>query len=467
MDPIELFVDFSHKTTYADIPLRTVKATKSVLIDFFGVMLGGTASRQSRLCADIVNKWAGIPKATVFPTGGKVPLHTAVLVNCTAGRALDYDDVHEQAHVHATVAVVPTALAISETKQINGREFLVSIVLGFELLARIGLALTKGPGATGMSTTYQGASLAAALVGAKLLQLDPNATRNAVGIAYSQLAGNQQVIREGVDLMIIQQGLSAMSGMVAVELAQMGLTGPKEVLSGRYGYFPVYHPGRHDISAFAKNLGKEWEIENTSLKPFPCCKHLHTAVQAALDLRAEHCFSPEEIAEVQVRIGTEAYDMVCEPIAVKRNPSTLVDAIYSMPYALSVALTKGRIGLEDFTIKAIKRQDMLKFAEIVHPIRDMNIKKIGDKGRPAWVTIKLKNKKELRSYKEVVKGNPDIPMSKEEVNAKFFDCLAYAGYPENVANRLLEALEHVENIDDISTLVSLCCRPNSKWKQVF
>lgn len=457
MDPIEIFLEVVQRTTYKDIPPKTVDSVKSVLVDFFGVMLGGITTRQSRLCAEIVGRWGGLPEATVFASGRKVPLHSAVLANCTAGRALDYDDIHEQAHLHATVAVVPPALAISEITKINGSQFVVSIIIGFELLARIGLALSKKPGATGMSTTYQGATLASSLVGTKMLELEPYITRNALGIAYSQLAGTQQVVFEGVDLMAIQQGLSAMNGMIALDMARLGLTGPKEILCGKYGYFPVFHPERHDISAFTKDLGNIWEIENTSFKPFPCCKLTHTAVQSALDLRAEYSLSSEEIAEVQVGINDEDYYMVCEPMAIRRKPLTVIDAIYSMPYVISVALTKGKVGLEDFTTEAIKRPDVLDFTKIVYPIKDVNLPKVTDKGIPTWITITLKDGRQLKCYKEAIKGSPTIPMSKKERNDKFFNCLAYAGYPDKIADELVRSLENIENIKDISSLVKLCC----------
>jgi 2-methylcitrate dehydratase PrpD len=466
MDPIEYFIDLASKSSWENIPTEIVKSVKTVLVDFFGVMLAGTISRPSRLCAEIVNQWGGPPEATVFANNQKVPIHAAVLANCTSGRALDYDDVHEQAHLHATVAVVPPALAISETTKVSGPEFIVSITLGFELLARMGLALTEGPGATGMSTTYQGASLAVALVGAKLLGFTPEVTRNALGIAYSQMAGNQQVIREGVDLMIVQQGLSAMSGIIALEMARIGLTGPKEVFCGRYGYFPVYHPQRFNLNAFIKDLGKSWEIKNTSLKPFPCCKLIHTALQGALDLRREHEISPEEIAEVRTGINREDYDMICEPLSIKRNPKTVVDAIYSLPYVLSAGLIQGKIGLQDFTNEAIKRPQIIEFAKLIQPVKDETLPKATEKGIPAWVSITLKNGKKYDCYIEAVKGSPTIPMSPEERYDKFFDCLNYAQYPREIGNRLLEYLEHLEDMEDVSNLVALVSKRDDCYLRV-
>jgi 2-methylcitrate dehydratase PrpD len=456
MDPIESFIHFGQTLSYRDVPPETVKSIKNLMVDYFGVMIGGTASRQARSCADLARRWSGSPEATVFSGGGKVPMHMAVFANSTAGRTLDYDDVHEQAHLHATVAVVPPALAVSEISRVSGEEFIVSVILGFELLARMGLALKKGPGATGMSTTYQGASLAAALVGARLFGFDRERMHNALGIAYSQLAGNQQVIREGVDLMVIQQGISGMSGMMAVEMARNGLTGPKEIFTGRYGYFPVYHPGRYDIDILTKDLGKAWEIKNTSIKPFPCCKLINTAIQAALDLRAENALSPTDIAEVRVGINTEDYDMVCEPVEKKRQPKTVVDAIYSMPYVVAAALIHGKIGLADFTQEAVQRREVLEFSKMVQPVKDVNLPKATDKGIPAWVSITLRNGRTLDCRREAVKGSPSIPLSEEERIGKFNDCLSYAKCPPERGETILKSLENLESMKDVSVLAALC-----------
>ncbi len=456
MDPIESFVHFGQTLSYKDVPSETVDSIKNLMVDFFGVMIGGTASRQARHCAAIARRWSGPAEATVFSGGGKVPLHAAVFANSTAGRTLDYDDVHEQAHLHATVAVVPPALAVSEMTKVRGEEFIVSVILGFELLARMGLALKKGPGATGMSTTYQGASLSAALVGARLFGFDRETMHNAIGIAYSQMAGNQQVIREGVDLMVVQQGLSGMSGMIAVEMARNGLTGPREIFTGRYGYFPVYHPQRYDVDIFTKDLGNAWEIKNTSIKPFPCCKLIHTAIQAALDLRSQNGLLSQDIAAVRVGINSEDYDMICEPVAKKREPKTVVDAIYSMPYVVAAALVNGKVGLDDFTLEAVKRRDVLEFSKIVQPVKDANLPKATDKGIPAWVSITLRNGKSLDCRRDAVKGSPSIPLTEEERMAKFDDCLSYAKCPPEKRGQILECLNNLASMKDISVLAALC-----------
>lgn len=462
MDPIEVFVDVAQSTTYGDISVSTLKSTKTILIDFFGVMLGGTASRQAEMSAELARKWGGSPDSTILRTGLKAPAALAVLANCTAGRSLDYDDVHEQAHLHATVAVVPPALALSETTRVTGENFIVSTVIGFELLARLGLAITVGPGATGMSTTYQGASLATAVVGAKILEFDADLTRNAMGIAYSQLAGTQQVIREGVDMMVIQQGISGMSGMIALDMARMGVTGPKEVLTGKYGYFPVYHLGRNDIGAFTEGLGDGWEIERTSIKPFPCCKLIHTALQAALDLKEEYSLVVEDIAEVQVGINTEDYAMVCEPLDLKRHPETVVDGIYSVPYVLGAGLFNGSVGISDFTEKGVRRPEVLSVAEIITPVKDETLPKYTEKGIPAWVAINTKDGRELKRYREGVVGSPSMPMSKEEQYEKFLDCARYGGYSKGVCNDIFEALQSIEEMGDLSDLVKLCSRHDVK-----
>jgi 2-methylcitrate dehydratase PrpD len=456
MDPVESFIQLGKTLSFKDVPPETVDSIKNLMVDYFGVMIGGTVSRQARLSAAVARRWSGPPEATVFSGGGKVPLHAAVMANCTAGRTLDYDDVHEQAHLHATVAVVPPALAVSELTEVSGEEFILSITLGFELLARMGLALKKGPGATGMSTTYQGASLAAALVGARLFGFDRERMHNALGIAYSQLAGNQQVIREGVDLMVVQQGLSGMSGMIAVEMARSGLTGPREIFTGRYGYFPVYHPGRFDIDILTNDLGKTWEIKNTSIKPFPCCKLIHTAIQAALDLRAEHGMSPQEITGVRVGINSEDYDMICEPVEYKRCPKTVVDAIYSMPYVVAAALVHGKIGLDDFTPEAIDRREVLELATIVQPVKDAELPKATEKGIPAWVSITLQDGRTLECRREAVKGSPSIPLSAAERIGKFNDCLSYAKCPPEKGEAVLKSLENLESLKDVSVLAALC-----------
>jgi 2-methylcitrate dehydratase PrpD len=455
MDPIEVFLEATMNKSFEDFNPEAINSAKSGLIDFVGVMLGGVVSQQTKMCVDLIERWGGVPEATVLATGRKVPRHLAMLANCTAGGALGYDEVHERARLHGMSAVVPAAMAFSEMTRIDGKSFITSIIIGYELVARMGLAINAEPGATGFATTFQGASLSTALVGSKLLGLDLNITRNALGIAYSMVAGNQEVIREGVDMMVIQQGLSGMNGIIALEMAKIGISGPKEILSGKYGYFSIYHPGRHSIEAFTKDLGNKWEIENMSIKPVPCCKLIQTALQASLDLRYEYNLSPEQIAEVQVGVISENFGMICDPLDVKKKPKTIIDALYSVPYVLSVALTKGEVGLADFTLEGIARPEVLEFAKLVNPVKDPNLSK--SKGTmPAWVNVFLKDGRKLTCHRDAVKGNPAFPMTDEERNAKFFNCLFYAGYPKQTADRLLKALEQIENMVNVSDLIGSC-----------
>jgi 2-methylcitrate dehydratase PrpD len=455
MDPIELFVKLAQDLSPKDLNQKTIDSVKSLLIDFMGVMLAGTNSRISRTCADLVSRWGGQPEATVFANGKKVPLPFAVLANCAAGRELDYDDIHARAHLHATVGIVPPALAISETIKIDGLSFVTAIVVAYELHTRLGIATTEVPPTTGMSTTYQGASLAAALVCSKLLKYDADRTRNALGNAYSQLAGIQQVLREGTDMMVVQQGLSGMSGVLAAELARVGISGPKEIMTGRYGYFPIFHPDRHDIDKFVEGLGKSWEIENTSIKPFPNCGLNHTGLEALVELKRNHSFKAEEIVKVEIGLDSHEFEQVTEPVETKRNPKTIVDAIYSLPYALSVFLSTGKIGLRDYTIEALGRPEVLEFVKKIEPFKDPTIAKRA-KGSPSRVRIFLKDGRKLESYKDVVKGGPSSPMNKDELKAKFFDCLDFAGYPSEVGRSLLDSLEHIEDIRDVSDIVNIC-----------
>ncbi len=456
MEPLNKFLELSNSIAFSDLDQKTVTATKEVLLDFFGALIGGTGTRAAKLTAEIATKWGGPGQASIFSNGIKVPIHAAVMSNCTAGRALDYDDVHEQAHLHATVAVVPPALALSESSSINGKEFIVSIVLGFEILARMGLSLKEGPGKTGFSTTYQGASLAAAYTGARLLNLDINTAGNAIGIAYSQAAGNQQVIREGVDMMFIQQGLSGMSGMIALEMAQAGITGPREVFCGYYGYFPIFHPDRYNIESFTNDLGQNWAISSTSIKPFPCCKLNHTALQACLNLRTNNNIDPNNIRLVRVGINKEDFNMICEPLDLKRNPKSTVDAVFSIPYVLSCGLLEGKVTLNDFTADAITRENVIQLASIIEPVRDEDLPKSTPKGIPAWVEITLVDGTKHHLYQESVPGSPTMPIDNNDRLSKFFDCISFSNHSKDKAVELLNLLDKLEQIEDVSSLIELC-----------
>ncbi len=426
LDAAEKIAGHIAGTTYMDLPEPAVTAAKKVITDLLGVTVAGSSSPESRQVLGLVRSWRGRGESRILVHGDRVPAPDAGLVNGVMGRARDFDDVHEAAVLHPSVSVVPAALAAAELRGgVTGREFITAVVLGVDLTCRLGMAPTRGPNVSGMSTTWQCGVFGSAAAAGRVLGLDADETLNALGIAYSQASGNQQSIVEGATVVRVQQGLTTKAGITSALLAMNGVTGPREPLEGRFGYYPVYHRGEYDRGALLDGLGERYEIVNTSIKPYPCCKWTHQAIEAALGIVREEGVEPEAVEAVEVRLNRQAYNLVCEPMQLKRRPRSVVDAQFSVPFTVAAAMVRGLVSLDTFTEEGIRDPKILEMAERVEAKVDPGIEARHGRGiAPEVVEIRTKDGDTYVRLVEHVKGSPRAPMSLDEVKEKFRGCTA-------------------------------------------
>ncbi|GAG12912.1 unnamed protein product, partial [marine sediment metagenome] len=266
-------------------PEDVVEAAKKVILDTLGSTLAGTTAPGIETLHTLVTEWGGSPESSLLAFGDKVPAPGAVLVNATAARARDIDEVHEKAVLHSAITVLPPSLAVAEwLGNIDGRRFIEAMVAGVDLIVRLGLSVDRSPNVSGVSSTWQMGVFGACAAAGRLMGLNLEQMINALGIAYSQTAGNQQAIIEGTMMVRIMQGFTAQNGLMAAILAKRGIDGPKEALQGRFGYFPVFHRDEYDPAIITRDLGRVFEITNSSLKPYPCCKVIHSAISCILKI---------------------------------------------------------------------------------------------------------------------------------------------------------------------------------------
>jgi 2-methylcitrate dehydratase PrpD len=457
MDVAEEIAKHISITSYSDIPDFAVAVAKKVITDFFGVSVAGSSSPETKQVLRLVRSWAGKEEGFILVYGDKVPAPNAGFVNSVMGRARDFDDVHEVAVLHPSVSVIPSALATAELRGgVTGKEFITAVVLGVDITCRLGMAPKKGPNLSGMSTTWQCGTIGSAVASCKILGLDVEEILNALGIAYSQLSGNQQGIIEGATVVRVQQGLTTKAGIISALLAMNGVTGPKRSMEGKFGYYPVYHNGEYEKKAILNGLGENYEIVNTSIKPYPCCKWTHQAIDAVLEMLREDGLDQETVEAVDIRLSKQAYNLVCQPKWLKRRPRSVVDAQFSIPFTVAAALVKGEVSLGTFTEEGIRDPEILEMAQKVNAKIDAEIEvRYGREIAPEVVEVRTKGGGNYVRLINHVRGSPYSPLSFNEVKEKLKDCVAYSAKPLPLKNLddFLGMVARMEKLSDISSLI--------------
>jgi 2-methylcitrate dehydratase PrpD len=458
-DAAVTLADHVVKVQYEDIPPEAVEATKKDILDTIGCIWAGTSAPGVREVVELVKDWGGKEESTIFGYGGKVPSIHAALANGTAGHARDYDDNHDLAQTHCGVCVVPAALATAEQKGgISGKDLIVAVTLGLDLDGRIPLAVSIRQQNGWHYTPVFGCFSAAATAG-KLLKLNREQMVNAFGIAYSQAAGTLQVSIDGALTKRLQAGLGARAGILSALLAKKGFTGTINSFEGKYGLFNLYFQGDYDIKLLIEKLGKTFDGVNLAFKPYPCCRDLHTSIDATLALVNENAITSDQIESVTLGVNSFDFDHWCQPIEVKHNPRNIIDAQFSIPYVVAVAIIDKRVVLDSFTETAIKRPEILGMTKKIKSVIDPEIerKQVGSITPPAKVEIRTKDGKVFSKQVDIAKGHPKNPMTREEFLGKFRDCAGHAVkvIPKQNIENVIEMVMNLEKIENIDRIVQL------------
>ncbi len=440
---------------FDQLPQAAVDATKKDILDILGTMVAGSNAPGVIELAQLVGEWGGKPESTVVAFDRKVPSPFGALVNAAMGHALDFDDGHDEAVLHAATTVVPAAFAIAQRiGKVDGKAFITAVAAGIDLACRMGLASNKTLKQSGWVYTAIYGFFASAAAAGKLLGLDKDKMTHALGIAYSQTAGNFQSIADAALTKRLQPGFAAKGGLLSALLAEKGVSGIRNSMEGKWGLYSLYQQGDYNIQALTSGLGSRFEVANIGFKAYPSCGYTHNPIEATLALVLENDIRPDDVRQINVHVGENAAEL-CTPRERKCRPETVPDAQWSIPYAVATALVKRKVGIRDFTPQAIKDRDVLGIAAKVTPkvLPELTRRQV----EPAIVEIITRDEKVYSQRVEQRKGSIGNPMTLKELVAKFRDCLSNGrkAIPKQHIEGVIRLVGRLEQVDDVGLIIEM------------
>lgn len=451
MDSIATIARHVARTSYRDLSMSVIENTKKCIIDTIGV---GIAGRRAPACPEalfMIRQWAGRPESTIILQDFKSPAPWAAFVNSIAMHALDFDDTLDESPHHANVSAFPAALAAAEAcGGVSGQELICALALGNDVSCRLSLSLKRPLSWTRAATC--GHFGATAAVG-KIWDITEEQLVNAFGIVYAQTAGNVQALLDGALTKRMQPAFAAKNAILSVELAKRGITGASNVLEGEMGFYKLYEQNEYNKAVLLEDLGKNFAGERLSLKPYPSCRMTHSAVDLALNMKKTHHVCLDDIDEVTVICSRMVRKMVGEPFQMRTNPE--VDAQFSIPYTVLVALDKGNLFLEDFEPEAVAMNSASGLLGHIRVEEDPTLAE-RDMMRCSMV-IRLRDKRSLEMATLAPKGSPSNPLSMNECVEKFKRCARYGKgrINDDRIEAILHMLETLEQINDVRSLAEL------------
>lgn len=342
---------------------------------------------------------------------------------------VEMDDLHRTSVTHPGCVVVPAVIATAMKHKAGGHQVLKAVLHGFEACTRVGMAVGTEHYIIWHNTATCG-PFGSAMAVSSLLGLDDRQTVNALGNAGTQSSGFWQFLESGAMSKHLHAGRAAESGMLAAQLALRGFTGPSEILEGHKGMFAGMCKNPLP-EALTLRPGGRWQLHETSIKPWPSCRHTHPAIDAAIEL-AERV-DMNNVIHIEISTYQAAVN-VCD----REKPVSLYEAKFSLQYCVVAALSEGKIDFQSFDEHARNRY------------ADSNVRVslcISDRYESsypdAWgagVSVKLKNGEVLTAARNSCKGDPGMPIKSQALLQKANMLMAYGGFNSSVSGALINGL---------------------------
>ncbi|SIS50522.1 MmgE/PrpD family protein [Paracoccus saliphilus] len=398
------FHDFLHDTSAADLPDEVLALGRRWLLDLLGVAAGGSRTSLSRIIRNHAAEHfaAGSKGAAMLMDGRRVSPAGAALAGGMTIDSLDGHDGHKLTKGHVGCGLLPALLAISQAEGLtDDREFLASLVLGYEIGTRAGIALHRT--ASDYHTSGAWIAVAVAALTARLLGLDHARTRHAIGIA--EYHGPRSQMMRCIDhptMLKDGSGWGAMAGVSAGYLAADGFTGA-----------PAITVEAEDTADLWSDLGERWRIAEQYFKLWPVCRWAQPPVQAALNLRAEHGLTSEQVERIEIVTFHQSLRLAI------REPATTEEAQYSTAYPTAVALARGRVDPADIAGESFADPEIRRLAASITITENEDYNAAFPHRRIADLRLVMRDGRVLTSGPTEAIGDPEAPVPMAMLRGKY------------------------------------------------
>lgn len=427
LTPLERLARFAAAVEGDRLPPEVLLSLRHRVLDTVGLCLGALPLSTSAQALSVARAWGGPPAASVIGHPEGLPAAGAAFANGVLAHSLDFDDTHLPSVLHPSASLVPAALAVAEETRAPLSLVMAALAAGYEVCIRTGMAaydralgnsvfFERGWHATSICGT-----LGAAATAARLYGLGADGIGHAIAIAVSMGSGVIEANRAGGSVKRLHCGWAAHAGVIAAQLARAGLTGPRSVFEGRFGFYQAFCGGTFHEDEITRGLGDSWCIPGIFYKPYPANHFTHAGIDAAMRLRRQVA-AVDEIVDLELGVATPTLRTIAEPREQKIRPQSGYHAQFSGPFTVAAALLGGGglgLWLDDFTDAHVADPRYLALAARVRCVASAECDAIFPNQFPAVLTATLRDGRVLVERVLANRGGPGNPLGEDELLTKF------------------------------------------------
>lgn len=450
----EIIAEYVERVQYNDIPRAAIEKAKLCILDSIGCALGGSTINEGHIViSSLLAGERGF--STIFGHKEGTSLSSAVFINSTLSNILDFDDTYIG---HPGATIVPVALNIGEYTNASGKEVITAIVLAYEVAIRIGLGLrptVERKYVHGLGTWQVFGAVVAA---SKLLGLETGEINNALGIAGANapLPSAMKTVYglTGPTMAKNNFGTASVVGVISALLARNCFTGPKDIFNGETSFWRMIGTNHCDLDRVLRDtLGMEYKILNVAFKPYPCCRLIHSSIEAIINVLSENDIVLRDVEKIVIK---SINPLSMPPFSVQ-EPKNMTEAQFSSPYTITCAI-KNIDPLEWYKNKNILDNFLLEMAKKIESKADPNADKAfqNDSGKIlASAMVYVKNGKKYSSKVGIPKGDPRNALTEEAFREKFKKLAIKALNAEGKVMSLMNMIMKLEELENIKKLINM------------
>lgn len=409
----ERLASFVFDLTYKDIPASVVRKAKLSLLDLLFVYVTGYHKGElSNSVLNFVQERTSHKESSIMLTDIKTNVDLCVLATSLISHSTELDDGHRYGTAHPASVIIPTAFAFGEKHNCSLESLIVSIVAGYDVMLRLSKSINPSHLKRGFHSTSSTGTIGSAITASCLMKLDKTQMTASMALAGLFSSGLQEMLHSHPSSKSLQVGHSAQSGANAAIFASLGIKGPLSLFEGKHGWINAFSDVFNENDLMS-DLGSRWEIMNTYIKLYPTCRHCHSAIDLAIK-----AFNDGYTINNINRVLVKTYSVAYSEVAIIKKPKSVSEAMFSLSFAISIALNKGSLKIEDLQ-SYLNDQKTLSYSSVIEIVIDTSMDAKYPAERGCILELQSNSGEKIVFKTKLPKGEPEKSLTDDEYFQKF------------------------------------------------
>jgi len=429
-------IDYIWNLSKKEIPETVYKKAKECVLDYVGVTTAG-ANCMSPCFGEYYSHFSDENGVCVIGTDKKMTFPNAAFINAFHAHVMELDDGHRHGMIHLGANIISAVLAVSQKENLSGIDTLKGIVLGYEAAVRLARTVQPYHKIKGFHTSGTCGTVGTAIGVGIAMGLEKERLQAVISAAVTSAAGLLEIQEDGSELKPYNLAHASQAGIMAAYIGLTDLTGPDDIIGGERGFLNTFAQ-QYNSEVMSKETAY-YEIEKIYVKPYSACRHCHSAIEAALNIKKKCGMKAEEVDTVTINTYK---------LAVKGHEHKVVrgaaSAKLSMPYSVAATLVTGLCDESIYSKQMLENSIILDLVNKTNVIVNEEYTQECPNKRIAEVTVKMNDGMVYSERVDYAKGEPENPMSYKEIHEKYMG-LMQAANKEKMAERIADCIDSFEN----------------------